>query len=132
MTGFSGSTSPPDPDAPQLLATQHQDGVTVYPIYPTRSPNTFLLALAVVAGFLSLVAVPVGWWLGGGIGALTGVALSVAIFVLADGMTEREIHTFPMGSSNSAHGGDGSGRPVRTFWRLSAFWITMKGIGRST
>ena len=71
--------------------------MTVYRIYPARSAKTFLLALAVVTGFLSLFTAPVGWWIAGWLGVLTGIGLSTGIFLLADGMTIREIRTSPKG-----------------------------------
>ena len=71
--------------------------MTVYRIGPARSAGRFVLALLVVSGFLSLVAVPVGWWLAGWTGALTGLGLSVLFFVVADGFTVREIRVFPDG-----------------------------------
>jgi hypothetical protein len=63
----------------------------VYRIIPERSARHYLLGLLVVAGFLSLFAVPIGWWIGGLAGAILGFALSVLVFVLADGFAVREI-----------------------------------------
>jgi len=86
-----------DRDSQPNVTPRKQDGVTVYRVSPPRSAGRFVLALLVVSGFLSLVAVPVGWWLAGWTGALAGLGLSVLFFIVADGFTVREIRIFPDG-----------------------------------
>jgi hypothetical protein len=51
----------------------------------------------VIAGLLSLVAVPIGWWLAGWPGSLAGAGLAVLVFLVADGQTVREVRLSPDG-----------------------------------
>ena len=70
----------PPPSTPR-----HANGVTVYETGPPRSVRRYLLALLVIAGLLSLVAVPIGWWLAGWPGSLAGAGLAVLVFSLPTG-----------------------------------------------
>jgi hypothetical protein len=69
--------------------------MTIYRVIPERSAKHYVVGLLVVVGFLSLFAAPIGWWIAGLVGALTGFGISVLVFILADALHVREIRLGP-------------------------------------